>query len=299
MHSHERIHGFLIFRPAHTKGLAILGDPAWFKRLCIRPHPQSFTRPQAGERFKHHLPAQRFGAAVGKHQRRDFMQGFGIVRHEITAVLDVLGATIPWASKRQGVMLDKIAPHAPKQRVAQGVQLQVHGPVAPPIRGILLTPSVITVKFNQGNFTRAHFVPEFEQDRTIPRFHLQGAANAGLFLPVGETVLLVAADDFSQQHGSLRLFHFGNTAPRQATMQFLTGVFEVLGFQGAPRPFPVRLGAVKICARSDVSIKAGFHPLKLSGPDPDDCAGGFHVVFAFLVWRDTTRNFSTGEKDVV
>jgi hypothetical protein len=54
---------------------------------------------------------------------------------------------------------------------------------------------VIAVALNEANFRGWHFVPELQKDETIPSFHFQGAANAGLFLPVGINVFLVLPEN--------------------------------------------------------------------------------------------------------
>ena len=298
MYANEWIYPFLIFGPAHAERFPIGGDPARLVRLGIRPHSQCFTRPQASERFKHHLPAQCFGADVSKQQRRDFVQRFGIVRHEFPAVPDIFGAAVTRTPEVDWILLNEIAPHSPKDCIAHRVEFHVHRPVAASFRGVLSPPCVVTVKLDQGNITHRKFVPELQQDGTIPGFHLQGAANARLFLAIWIAVFLVAADDFSQHHGSLSLILLESATPRMATMCFFAGVLEVFGFQGAPRPFPAHLRPVKIGARCDVSINAGFHTFKLCRPDPDEFACRIHVVFAFCLARYNEK-FSSGEKDVV
>ena len=231
MDQHERIYGLLIFRPAHTERLAILGDPTRFKRLGIRPKPQGFARPQTGERFKHHLPAERLGADVGKHQRGDFMQRFSVVRHELPAVPDIFGAAIARTTEVKRVLPDEVTPHGPEDGIAQGVHFHVHGPVAAPFRGVLPPPRVVAVAFNEANIRRQNFVPEFQQHRTIPRFHFQGAASARLFLPVGINVFLVVPDNVADGHGRFCIVDLNGADARAAAIQFFAGVFQIGGVE--------------------------------------------------------------------
>ena len=103
--------------------------------------------------------------------------------------------------------------------------------LASPFGGVLPAPSVVAVAFNEAHFSGKHFVPELQQDGTIPRFHFQGAANAGLFLPVGINVLLVVPENVPHSHRRFCIFNLGNANARAATIQFLAGMFQVGGFE--------------------------------------------------------------------
>ena len=236
----------LVFCTAHAERFSISGNPARFVGLGIRAQLKGFTRPQAGEGFKHHLPAERFRTNVREHQCCHFMQCFRVMRHEIPAVLDGFGRTIPGAAEVQRILLNQIAAHSPQQGIAQRVQLHVHRPVTPAILGVLLPPSMVTVKLHQGQLTDRQLVPKFEQQQTIGGFQFQGATLTRLLLAVGITVFLVATDDFPDCDTGSFFLQFSNTDSRPPPVQFLAGVFEIFGFERAPSSPTAHFGPLKI-----------------------------------------------------
>ena len=268
-------------------------------RIGVRPHPQCFACPQTGEGFKHHLPAHRFGAAVGKHQRGDFMQRLGVVRHELTAVPDIFGAAITRTPEVERVLPDEVAPHGPEDGVAQSVEFHVHRPVAASLCGVLPPPLVVAIIFNERNFICRKFVPILQQDRTIPRFHFQGAANTGLFLPVGITIFLVTAEDFADGHGGGFVFHQeGMADPGPTPVQFLAGEFKIFCSERTPGPPTAEDGPLEIGSRTGIPVNSRFNENEfpagglLAGRCFNDSV---HVDMRFCVLRYFNEPLSPGE----
>ena len=286
MHPHEGIDRLLIFGAANAHGFPVRRNPARFIRFGIRPQLQGFAGAQTGERLENKLPAQGFRTDVREHQLADFMHRLGVMRHEIPAVLDALGATIARSPERQGVLLDEVATHSPKHRVAQGVQFHVHGPVALAATNIPFAPFVVAIQLLEGNAVHGERIPVFQQHGAVALFTLERPALARLFLAVGVAVLHITPDDFTHGHfGFLGLLRLPLNHPGTAAVKFFTRIFEIGGFERAPSAPPVDVGTFVINAGWDVAENPRFHPLELSDGRACFFELRFHVVFAFCLAR--------------
>ena len=207
MYPHKRIYGFLIFRPAHTHGFAIGGNPARLIRLGVRPHLQGFACPQAGEGFKCHLPAKCFTTDVGEQNGRDLMQCFCVVWHELPTMAHRLGRAITRPAKIHRILQNQIGPHPPKQGIAQCVQIHIHRAVTRAAFDVFFPPSVVTVKERKGNLGYEIAIEELQQDNAVAAFTFHCPSLTLLPIMVGVAVLLVAPDDFSNRHLAFGPFH--------------------------------------------------------------------------------------------
>ena len=236
MHAHKGIHGFLILGAAHTQGFAVGGDPAWFVGLRIGSQAQRLTGSQSGERLEHQLPTQRCRPNVRKQQGPHFVQGLRIVGHEFPAMPDVPGDAVAWATKSQGVLSNQVQAHSPKNRVAEGVHFQVHRAVTGPAQYPFLAPFVVTVTGDQGKIIDGDPCPKFEKHGAITGLAFERSPLPRLFLPVRETVFLVAAEDVPDGQGRVIRWGCQRAEARTPSVQFFAGVFEVFGFEGTECP---------------------------------------------------------------